>query len=77
MTSYLAVDELEITRALRVTVTSTVLGTGLVGRVLAHTTVLIHADEVDSAVQPARQLAEIDIEGKFVAKQCKHGILAR
>jgi hypothetical protein len=49
----LAVDELEITRALRVAIAGTVLGTGLVAGVLGRTTILIHGDEVQSTVETA------------------------
>lgn len=40
--TYLAVDELEIPRALGIAVTSSVLGTSLVGGVLLHAAVCIH-----------------------------------
>ncbi|KAL3295588.1 glycosyl hydrolase family 7 [Colletotrichum asianum] len=43
----LAADELEVASALGVAVSSTVLGTGLVGGVLGHATVLVHLDEVE------------------------------
>jgi hypothetical protein len=51
----LAVDELEITRALRVAVACAVLGTGLVARVLGQTAVLVHGDEVQGAVETAAE----------------------
>jgi hypothetical protein len=47
------VDELDVARALSVTVTGTVLGTSLVARVLGETTVLVHRGEVESTVETA------------------------
>lgn len=46
----LAIDELDVVGALRVTVTSTVLGTSLVVGELGHATIGIHLTEVDSAI---------------------------
>ena len=55
----LAVDELEVTGALGIAVTCTVLGARLVARVLGQATVLVHGDEVQGAVEatPGRALA--------------------
>jgi len=71
----LAVDELQITGALSIAVTGTVLGTGLVALVLGHTTVLVHGDEVQGAVETAAELRHIDIEGELVAQQREHLVL--
>jgi hypothetical protein len=49
----LTVDELEITRALSIAVTGTILGTSLVGRVLGQSTILVHGHEVESTVETA------------------------
>lgn len=51
--TYLAVDELEVTRALAVAITSPVLGTGLIRRVLGHATVGSHGHKVQSTVETA------------------------
>ena len=51
--TYLAVDELQITGALGIAVAGSVLGTGLVGRVLGHSTVGIHGDKIQGSVQAA------------------------
>ena len=52
--SHLAVDELEITRALRVAVTRAILGSCLVTRVLTHATISVHLDEVEGTVDATR-----------------------
>lgn len=63
------VDVLEITGALSVAVTGTVLGTSLVGGVLGLATIKIHGDEVESAVETAAGAGDIDIEGELVAEE--------
>jgi hypothetical protein len=73
--TYLAIDELKVAWALSITVTSTVFCARLVGRVLGHATVGIHGDEVYSAVQSTRKLAEIDIKGKLRVGELEHLIL--
>ena len=73
--TYETVDELDIARALRVAVSSTVIGTSLVGRVLGHTTVSRHLREVDGTVETARQLRHINIEGELLVQQVEHLVL--
>lgn len=51
--TYHSVDELEVTRALRVAVSSTILGSSGVGRVLGHATIGVHGDEVQRTVEAA------------------------
>ena len=70
--TYLAVDELDILRALRVTVTGTELGSGLVVGELGHTTVLVHLDEVDSTVKTAREVGDVDVETEFLVHELEH-----
>lgn len=69
------IDELDITRALRVAVTSTVLGTSLVGGVGRHTTVGSHLGEVDGTVETAGQLGDVDVEGELLVHQVEHLVL--
>ena len=52
--AYLAVDELNVVRALSVAVTGSVLRPGLVGREARDTAVSVHLGEVDRAVETAR-----------------------
>ena len=52
--TYLAIDELDIVRALGVAVTSSVFCTSFVGRIFGHTTVGVHLNEVDGSVKTAR-----------------------
>lgn len=66
---YLAVDELEIPRALRIAVASPVLGTGLVVGELGHTTVGVHLGEVQRAVDTAREARNIDVEGELLVEE--------
>jgi len=65
-------NELQVTRALAVAVTSSVLGTSLVAGVLGDTTVLVHGHEVQGTVQAARQLGNVNIEGELVAEEVEH-----
>lgn len=71
----LAVDELEITGALGVTVARAVGGAGLVARVLGHATVRVHGDEVEGAVQTAGQVGDVHIKGELLAEQVEHLVL--
>lgn len=48
--TYQAVDELEVTGALAVAVSRSVLGTSSVGGVLGHATVGVHGNKVHSTV---------------------------
>lgn len=68
------VDVLDVVGALSIAVTGSVLGTGLVVA-LAHTTVSGHLDEVESTVETARQLGNIDVEGELLADQVEHLVL--
>jgi hypothetical protein len=73
---YLAVDELQIPRALGIAIPSTVLGASLVAGVLLHTAVRIHRYEVKRAVETARQFRYIDVEGELmVAGELEHLVL--
>jgi len=67
--TYLTVDELQITWALRIAVSNTILGTSLVARVFGHSTVLVHGDEVKGAVETARKVGNINIKGELVVQQ--------
>lgn len=62
----LAIDELDVVRALSVTVTSSVLRTGRVSRVLGLATVSVHLNEVHRSVQSAREIGHIDVEGELL-----------
>lgn len=67
-------DELHVVWALSIAVTSTVLGTGLVGWVLGLTTILVHFNEVQGSVDTARHVGDIDIEGELLANGVEHGV---
>lgn len=71
----LAVDELQVTGTLGVTVARAVLGAGLVVLVLGHATVGVHGDKVESAVQTARQVGNVHIEGELLAQEVEHLVL--
>lgn len=49
--TYKTINPLDVARALGVAVAGSVLGTSLVGRELAQTTVSGHGDKVDSSVE--------------------------
>lgn len=51
--TYLAVDELQITGALAVAVSSSVLGSSRVGGVLGHAAISVHGDKVHGAIETA------------------------
>ena len=52
-------------RALRVAVASPVLGARLVGRILGLSSIRVHGHKVQSTVQPATQLANVDVKGEL------------
>ena len=66
--TYNTVDELEITRALRVTVSGTVLRTSLVAGVGGKTAIRRHLREVQSTIETAGQVGHIDVEGELLVK---------
>ena len=74
--SHLAVDELEITRALRVAVASAVLGASLVAWVLCHPTVRVHLGEVQSAVETAGEGRKVDVESELLVEEVE-GLVGR
>ena len=73
----LAVDELEVVWALRVAVAGAVLGAPLVARVLGFAAVLVHLHEVQRAVEAARHLGHVNIEGELSILEMEHVIAAR
>jgi hypothetical protein len=73
--THLSVDELDVTRALRVAVSRTVFGTGLVGREPGHATVGIHFGEVQSTVQTTGELGDINVEGELLVERLEHLVL--
>lgn len=70
--TYLAVDELQVTRALRIAVAGTHLGTSLVAGVLSHTTIGIHLGEVEGAVETAGEVGDVDVEGELLVEELEH-----
>jgi len=73
--AYLTVDELDVVWALSITVTGTILGTSLVSGVLGETTIGSHLREVQSTVQTARKVGNIDIESELLVVWLEHLIL--
>lgn len=73
--TYLATNPLQVTGTLRIAIAGTVLGTSLVSWVLRASSVLVHGDEVDGAVEAAAQFAVLNIESNFVAVHGKHLVL--
>ena len=50
----------------------TILGSGLVVGILAHTTIFVHGHKVESTIETARELGEVDIECEFLVQQAEH-----
>lgn len=73
--SYLSVDELDVLGALRVAVSGSVLSTGLVASVLGLSTIGVHGDKVQSAVQTAREPRNISVEGELLVLQVEELVL--
>ena len=73
---YLAVDEFKISWALEVAVSRSILGACFVCWVLGHATVGVHGDKVQSAVEPTRELRDIDVKGEFLASHLKFLVLS-
>lgn len=67
--SYQTVDELDVTRALRIAVTSSVLGTGLVVFVLAHAAIGVHRCEVQRTVQTAWEVRDVNVKGELIVEE--------
>lgn len=61
--------------ALRIAVASAVLGTSSVVP-LAHVTVLWHLDKVESTIETAWQLRDINVDSEFPASQFEHLVVA-
>lgn len=74
--TYLAVDKLEIPRALGVTVSSTVFSACLIAIILGHSPICIHGGEVQGTVQTTRDLRNIHIEAELGVGQIEHLISA-
>ena len=53
-------------------VARSVLGTGLVGGVLGHTTVLVHLDEVEGAIQATGEVGNVNVKGEFLVEKIEH-----
>jgi len=59
-------DELNVLRALSIAVSSSIVSSSLVARVLTETTIGIHLGEVESSVKSTGEFADIDVEGEFL-----------
>ena len=62
----LSVNELDVVRTLRVAITGTVLGTSFVVGELGHATIFIHLREVESTVETAREVRNVDVKSEFL-----------
>lgn len=74
---YLAIDKLDILRALRVAIPSAILGTGLVPAERLEPTILEHLAKVHGAVQPARELGDVHVKGEFLVEEVEQLVLVR
>ena len=71
----LAVDELDVLRALAVAVARAVLGAGLVALEARQAAVLVHLAKVDGAVQAAGELGHVHVHGELLIEQVKEAVL--
>lgn len=67
--TYQSVDELQVTSALRIAVTSSVFGTSRVGFEAFRSTISVHGDEVKSTVETAWKVGEVNIEGELIVEE--------
>lgn len=63
--SYLSGDELKILSTLRIAIPSAVFSACIVAGVLRQSTIRVHLDKVQRAVNTARQIGDIDIESEL------------
>lgn len=68
----LATNELEVTGALSIAVARAVLGTSLVGWVATHTSIGLHSNKVQSAVDATLDGGQINVEGELVPSEGEH-----
>ncbi len=61
--------------ALRVAVTSSITSASLVCWEPGLATILVHLDKVDSAIETARKLGDVDIEGNLLVLHVEHLIV--
>lgn len=71
----LAVNELHVVRALSIAISSSVLGTSLVGSVFSHAAISIHGREIESSVKATSEVGNIDVESKLLVLQAEHLVL--
>jgi len=70
---YLAIDELQIPRTLSIAVSSTILGTCFVRRVLLHAAICVHRHKIQRAVEATGEVGQINIECEFlIAGEFEH-----
>ncbi len=76
MFAYGPIDKLDIMRALRVTVPSSILGASSVGRELGSTAVSRHFDKVKRAIETAGEIGHVHVERELLVLQVEHLIAA-
>ena len=72
MGTYRSVDELEVTRTLRITISSPILRTSLIIRKLRHPAIRIHLRKVYRTIKSTRQLRNIHIKRKLHIQRVEH-----
>ena len=75
MDSYLAVDELDILGALRITVSCSILSSCLVGGIFGQSSISIHLGEVQGTVEATGKIGHIYVEGEFLSKELQKLVL--
>jgi len=67
-----SIDEFNILWALSITISSSVGGTSLIVCVLSFTSIFLHFDEVESSVNTAWHVGDINIEGELFVLKFEH-----
>ena len=70
--TYLAVNKFDVVRTLSITISGSILRSGLIGRKPRQPSVCIHLHEVKCAVETARKLRHVNVECEFLVLQVEH-----
>ena len=73
--TYLTIDELDVLRTLRITVSSTVCCSRLISSVLTQPTVLVHLDKVECAIKTTWQVRHVNVEGELSVLQVEQSVV--
>jgi hypothetical protein len=69
LNTYLAIDELDVMRALGIAIASPELRAGLIAGILRHPSVFVHRYEIERPVQATGKVRYVHREGKLLHKR--------